>query len=221
MADIILLGAPGAGKGTQAELLTEWLPYPQVSSGDLFRANISEGTELGQRAQRYMNRGELVPDDITIGMVAERIQEPDCAEGVIFDGFPRTLAQAKALDELLADMGRQVDLVLYIVVGGEVLLGRLAGRWTCKSCGAIYHKIFYPEKVAGICDVCGEALYQRADDTPETHRRRIDVYMEQTEPVVAYYQEQGVLVEIDGDRPVEDVQQSLKTHILDVAGVSE
>ncbi len=210
MVDIILLGGPGAGKGTQGELLQQWLPLPRVSSGDLFRANLSKETELGQRAKSYMERGELVPDEITIGMVAERISQPDCSEGVIFDGFPRTINQAIALDQLLADMGRQVDLVLNIDVSEDVLLERLAGRWTCSDCGEIYHRVFSPEKEEGICDNCGGELYQRQDDNRETQLRRIQVYEEQTEPLIDYYEDKSVLVNIDGEQPVQDVAEEVR-----------
>jgi adenylate kinase len=213
MVDIILLGGPGAGKGTQGELMARWLPLPRVSSGDLFRANLSQETELGKRAKVYMERGELVPDEITIGMVADRIAQPDCAQGVVFDGFPRTVAQAEALDGLLAEMGRQVDLVLNIEVSEEVLLERLAGRWTCSNCGEIYHRLFNPEKVQGICDKCGGTLFQREDDNPETQSRRIHVYQEQTAPLQAYYRERGVLVDIDGEQTPEAVGAAIKAAV--------
>lgn len=213
MVDIILLGGPGAGKGTQGELMAQWLPLPRVSSGDLFRANLSQETELGKQAKVYMDRGELVPDEITIGMVADRIAQPDCAQGVVFDGFPRTVAQAEALDKLLAEMGRQVDLVLNIEVSEDVLLARLAGRWTCANCGEIYHRLFNPEKVQGICDKCGGPLFQREDDNPETQSRRIRVYQEQTAPLQAYYRERGVLVDIDGEQTPEEVAAAIKAAV--------
>jgi len=212
MVDMILLGAPGAGKGTQAELLADWLnpAPPRVSSGDLFRANLGQDTPLGQRAKTFMDRGELVPDDITIGMVSERIHEDDCAKGVVFDGFPRTVPQAEALGALLAEMGRHIDLVLYIRVAPDVLLKRLAGRWTCKDCGRVYHRLFSPEQVEGVCDACGGTLYQRADDTPETQKRRIDVFLEQTAPLEAYYRERGLLVEVDGEQDIDAVQGGIR-----------
>jgi adenylate kinase len=210
MVDIILLGGPGAGKGTQGELMAEWLPLPRVSSGDLFRANLSQETELGKQAKVYMDRGELVPDEVTIGMVADRIAEPDCADGVVFDGFPRTVAQAEALDDLLADMGRQVDTVLNIEVSEDVLLERLAGRWTCSQCGEIYHRLFSPEKVEGICDKCGGSLYQREDDNRETQLRRIRVYQEQTAPLQDYYRARGVLVDIDGEQSPDAVGAEIR-----------
>jgi adenylate kinase len=213
MVDIILLGAPGAGKGTQAELVQRWLPLPQVSSGDLFRSNLSQGTELGLKARSYMDRGELVPDDVTIGMVADRLAQADCADGVILDGFPRTVAQAEALNGILADMGRQVDVVVDIDVSKETLLKRLGGRWTCRGCGRVYHELFSPEKVKGVCDACGGELYQRADDTPETQARRIQVYLEQTAPLKAYYQGKGLLAEVAGEQDIEQVQEEIKQAI--------
>jgi adenylate kinase len=217
MVDIILLGAPGAGKGTQAELLREWLPIPQVSSGDLFRANIGAGTALGLKAKGFMDRGELVPDDVTVGMVADRIAQADCAAGVIFDGFPRTVAQAEALGEILAGIGRRIDIVAYVTVAQDVLLERLGGRWTCRQCGKVYHALYSPEKVKGICDACGGGIYQRADDTPETQRRRIQVYVESTAPLVSYYRAKGLLVEIDGKQAIERVQQQLRQAVEKVA----
>jgi adenylate kinase len=207
--DIMLLGAPGAGKGTQAERLVEWLSLPTVSSGELFREAIEAGTPLGRRAKEYIDRGELVPDQVTIDMIAERLSRPDCADGVILDGFPRTVAQARALEELLERMGRRLDVVAYIEVSPETLLRRLAGRWTCSQCGAIYHEVFNPEAVSGVCDNCGGALMQREDDTPEVQRRRIEVYMERTAPLIAYYREKGILSEVDGEQGVDAVQRDL------------
>jgi len=211
--DIVLLGAPGAGKGTQAELLAEWLSLPTVSSGVLFREAMDAGTPLGRRAKEFIDRGELVPDEVTVDMIAERLSRPDCANGVILDGFPRTVAQARALEDLLGRMGRQVDVVAYIEVPTEVLLQRLSGRWTCSQCGAIYHETFNPEAVEGVCDSCGGKLVQREDDTPEVQRRRIEVYNERTAPLIAYYREQGILSEVDGDQGVEAVQHDLRAVI--------
>jgi adenylate kinase len=218
MVDIILLGGPGAGKGTQGELMQSWLPLPRVSSGDLFRENLSKQTELGRQAKTYMDRGELVPDEITIGMVASRIQQDDCREGVVFDGFPRTVPQAEALDRLLASMGRQVDLVLNIAVPEDVLLERLAGRWTCSRCGEIYHRLFSPEKIEGICDKCGGPLFQRDDDNLATQQRRIKVYLDQTAPLDAYYRERGVLVDIDGEVSPAMVGSQIKQAVQAVTG---
>jgi adenylate kinase len=212
--DIVLLGAPGAGKGTQAELLADWLSLPTVSSGELFREAIEAGTPLGRRAKEYIDRGELVPDRVTVDMVAERLSRPDCAEGVILDGFPRTVAQAQALDDLLERMGRQVDVVAYIEASSQVLLQRLAGRWTCSQCGAVYHEVFNPEAVRGVCDNCGGKLVQREDDTPEVQRRRIEVYAERTAPLIAYYREKGILCEVDGQQEVDSVQRDLQAVIV-------
>lgn len=211
--DLVLLGAPGAGKGTQAEMLREWLPLPCVSTGDLFRAALDARTELGLEAKAYMDRGELVPDEVTIAMVEERLNQPDCTEGVILDGFPRTVAQAGALDRILAAMDRQVDIVPYVVVSTETLLKRLGGRWTCADCAATYHEEYSPEKVKGMCDQCGGRLYQREDDTPEVQLRRIEVYADQTASLVEYYREKGVLVELDGDQDAGSVQCSLRRAI--------
>jgi adenylate kinase len=213
MVDLVLFGAPGAGKGTQAELMNEWLPVPRVSSGDLFRYNLSNSTELGRLAKTYMDRGALVPDDVTIAMVAERLRRADCDNGVILDGFPRTVAQAEALDRLLAEMGRRVNAVLFIQVSRESLLKRLAGRWTCPACGAVYHEVFNPERAKGFCDIDGARLFQRQDDTPETQARRIDVYQEQTAPLEAYYRAKGILVDIDGEQDIAAVQAQIKTAV--------
>jgi adenylate kinase len=206
---LVLLGGPGAGKGTQAERLSATLGIPQISTGDLFRENLKQETELGLLAKGYMERGELVPDQVTVGMVRERLSRPDCAQGAILDGFPRTVAQAEALEQLLADMGTSLSAVPYIKVPEDVLLARLAGRWTCRNCGAMYHELFSPPEKAGVCDKCGGELYQRPDDTPETQRHRIEVYFEQTAPLIDYYREKGLLVEIDGEPGIDRVQAGL------------
>lgn len=211
---LVLLGAPGAGKGTQANFLAKELGIAHVASGDLFREALANQTELGRLAKKYMDRGELVPDDVTIAMVMERLAKPDCAAGAVLDGFPRTIAQAKALEAALAEQGHRIDLVPYIKVSEETLLARLAGRWTCRKCGAIYHQMFNPPKVVGVCDKCGGELFQRADDTPETQRRRIRVYFEQTTPLIEFFRQRGVLVEIDGEQSVEEVH----TALLDAIG---
>jgi adenylate kinase len=208
--DIVLLGAPGSGKGTQAEQLLSWLPLPHVSSGDLFRGAMESETELGNLVKGYVERGELVPDEITIRVVAERITRPDCAQGVILDGFPRTLAQARALDALLEQMQRRIDVVLNIAVDKQVVLERLSGRWICGECGRSYHRQNNPEQVQGTCDLCGGELEQREDDRPETQRRRINVYEEQTAPLIRYYRERGVLVDIDGEQGVDAVAQDIR-----------
>ncbi len=205
----VLLGGPGAGKGTQAERLARNLDIPQVSTGDLFRENLKKETDLGLLAKQYMERGELVPDEVTVGMVRERLSRPDAGSGAILDGFPRTIAQAEALAELLEDLGAELGDVFYIKVPDDVLLKRLSGRWTCRSCGAMYHEIFQPPQEAGVCDKCGGELYQRPDDTPETQRHRIEVYFEQTAPLIDYYREKGLLVEVDGRQGIEEIQAAL------------
>lgn len=210
---LVLLGGPGAGKGTQAERLAEALGIPQVSTGDLFRDNLENQTELGLLAKGYMERGELVPDEVTVGMVRERLSRPDAAKGVILDGFPRTIAQAEALEALLADLGSELAVVPYIKVPEDVLLARLAGRWTCRRCGAMYHQIFSPPDVEGVCDKCGGELYQRPDDTPETQKHRITVYFEQTAPLIDYYQDKGLLVEVDGRPGIAEIQAELQNII--------
>ena len=214
---IVLLGPPGAGKGTQARRLSERLGLAHVSTGDLFRKHLKEQTRLGQLAQSYMNKGELVPDSVTIAMVQERLQAPDTVKGVIFDGFPRTVAQAEALDDLLAQLGGRVNLAVLIQVPEEVLVERLSGRRTCRAQGHIFHVKYNPPKVPGKCDFDGSELYQREDDKPETVRRRIQVYWEQTGPVVDYYRTRGLLVEIDGDQDMDAVTETL----LDVVAARE
>jgi adenylate kinase len=206
---IVLLGPPGVGKGTQAEILSERTGLIHISSGDLFRENLKNQTELGVLAQTYMNRGELVPDDITIAMIRERFSRPDCARGALLDGFPRTPVQAEALDRLLADFDGRVDLVPYITAPESALIERLSGRWTCRSQAHIYNEHSNPPRRAGICDIDGSELFQRDDDKPETVKRRIQVYLEQTAPLVAYYREQGKLVEVNGAQPIEQVAEVL------------
>lgn len=218
MMFVVLMGGPGAGKGTQAKLLAKALGLPQVATGDLFRENLKNRTEpLDRLAQTYIEAGELVPDDITVAMVKERLSRPDAAEGVILDGFPRNLSQADALEKLLAEIGARVNIVPYIHVCPEQLLKRLAGRWTCRKCGHVYHTLFNPPKEPGICDLDGSELYQRKDDTEETQRHRIQVYFERTAPLLDYYRERGLLVEIDGERPIEQVQQALVEAVRSVS----
>jgi adenylate kinase len=212
---IILLGPPASGKGTQAAQLREALDLPHVASGDLFRENLKHETELGLQAKAYMDRGELVPDDITIAMVMDRLSQPDCADGAILDGFPRTMAQAEALDEALTAEGHKINAVLYIQVPEEVLVERVSGRRLCPVCGEAYHVRFNPPKQPGICDKDGGELYQRDDDKPETVRKRLQVYWEQTSPLIDYYRKQGSLVEIDGDQPIETVQEDLRAAVSD------
>jgi adenylate kinase len=206
---VVLMGGPGAGKGTQAKRLQTELGIPQVATGDLFREHLQQNTELGLMARQYMDAGELVPDEVTIEMVRHWLHGRDEDSGAIFDGFPRTRPQAEALDALLAEEGGQVDVVLYIHVDREVLLQRLAGRWTCPVCGRVYHSLFNPPSEPGICDVDGARLVQRDDDTEETQRRRIEVYFEQTAPVLDFYRGRGLLVEINGEQSIPEVTADL------------
>jgi adenylate kinase len=206
---IVLLGPPGAGKGTQAEVLAEKTSLPHISSGDIFRENLKKQTELGKQAQDYMNRGALVPDDLTIAMIRDRLSKPDAAQGAILDGFPRTPAQADALSKMLAEMDGEVKVVPYISVPAAQLIERLSGRWTCRAQGHVYHAVNNPPKVAGKCDVDGSELYQREDDKPETVANRINVYDQQTAPLIHYYQDHGLLAELDGTRPIDQVTEEL------------
>ena len=214
---ILLMGPPASGKGTQAVRLQDHLELPHVASGDLFRYNLKNETELGLRAKDYMERGDLVPDDITIAMVLDRLSRSDCAKGALLDGFPRTLAQAEALDRALAVKGHKIDLVLNIEVPQEELIARVTGRRLCRQCGASYHTRFSPPEESGVCDKCGGELYQRDDDTEAVARTRLEVYEDQTKPLINYYEAQGVLVDIDGDRSIDAVTESLlgaiETHL--------
>jgi adenylate kinase len=206
---IILLGPPGVGKGTQAELLAEEIGLAHVSSGDLFRENLKNQTELGKLAKSFMDKGELVPDDVTISMIRERLTRPDCVKGAILDGFPRTPVQAEALEKMLSEFKGQVDLVPYITADEDVLVERVSGRWTCRASGHIYHEKFSPPDQAGICDLDGSELYQRDDDKVETVKKRIGIYLVQTMPLVDYYRGRGKLVEVDGMQTVEEVNSIL------------
>lgn len=206
---IVLLGPPGVGKGTQAKIIAERMGLPHISSGDLFRENIKNGTALGQLAQSFINKGELVPDNVTIGMIRERLARPDCAGGALLDGFPRTTVQAEALDGLLAEFGGRVDYVPYITASQATLVERLSGRWTCRAEGHVFHEKHNPPRQPGVCDFDGSELYQREDDRAETVVRRIQVYFEQTAPLIAYYRQRGRLYEIDGAQPIEKVTADL------------
>ena len=199
------MGPPGAGKGTQAQFISAHLSIPQISTGDIFRANVSHGTPLGQQAKKYMDAGDLVPDEITVGMVRDRLAEDDAGKGFLLDGFPRNVPQARTLDDLLLQAGTPLDVVLELVVDDDEVVRRLSGRRTCRSCGHIWHVDFDPPTVEGVCDSCGGELFQRDDDKPETIRHRLDVYYEQTAPLVSYYAEEGILVGIDAMGPVDDV----------------
>jgi adenylate kinase len=207
--NLILLGAPGAGKGTQAVTISKKLGLVHVATGDLFRKEQESGTELGKIAKSYMEKGQLVPDEITVKMLSGRITAPDCTKGVILDGFPRTLEQAKALDKALAAQGNGIDRVLYIKVSNQELLRRLSGRWICRNCQAPYNIVEMSPKVAGKCDRCGGELYQRADDNEETARKRLDVYFSQTMPLIEYYTKTGKLVEVNGEQGIEAVSRDL------------
>jgi len=206
---LVLLGPPGAGKGTQAQIVARTLQLPHISSGDIFRENLKNKTELGVLAEGYMNRGELVPDDLTIAMIRDRLSRPDCKDGALLDGFPRTPAQAEALDAMLKDFHGQVNGVPYIKVDEAVLVERLTGRWTCVAQGHVFHEKHNPPAQPGICDHDGSALYQRDDDKPETVINRIRVYFEQTEPLIAYYRQQNLLLEVDGAQPIDKVSEQL------------
>ncbi|HSJ90034.1 MAG TPA: adenylate kinase [Anaerolineales bacterium] len=206
---IVLLGPPGVGKGTQAKILSKRSGLVHISSGDIFRENLKNETELGKLAQTYMSKGELVPDDVTIAMIQERLGRPDCKNGAILDGFPRTPAQAEALENMLHEFNGHVDLVPFITAEEDVLVDRLSARWTCRARGHIFNAKFNPEKERGKCDFDGSELYQRDDDKADTVKRRIDVYLEQTSPLISYYRDHGKLVEIDGMQPIEQVTEDL------------
>ncbi|MBE6022503.1 MAG: adenylate kinase [Cellulosilyticum sp.] len=208
---LILLGAPGAGKGTQAEMLTKLYDIPCISTGNIFREHISKNTELGQKAKAYMDEGKLVPDSLVIELVKSRITQDDCKNGMIFDGFPRTIPQAEALDVMLKELNIPIDFVINVEVADELIIERMAGRTVCPSCGASYHKVNKPAKISGKCDLCSADLIQRDDDKAETVKKRLDVYHEQTEPLIAYYREQGKLVDVDGVGAVEEVRDRVKT----------
>jgi adenylate kinase len=199
------MGGPGAGKGTQASPLVERFGFPHISTGDMFRAAIKNGTELGLKAKSFMDAGGLVPDEVTIGIVAERLALPDCADGFLLDGFPRTLAQGDALGQILDRLGMKLDGVINIEVAEEVLIPRLTGRRVCRKCGASYHMIFNPPQQEGVCGQCEGELYQRSDDTIETAKNRLNVYNQQTEPLISFYQEQGLLKRINGDQSIDQV----------------
>lgn len=211
---LLIMGPPGAGKGTQAEMLVKELKITHISTGDMFRNAIKEGTEMGLKAKEYMDKGELVPDEVVVGMVKDRLSKPDCAGGFLLDGFPRTLPQARALDETLKSMNIALDAVINIDVPREKLMARLTGRRTCRNCGASYHIMFNPPKVEGKCDKCGGELYQRDDDNEVAVSNRLDVYEAQTQPLIDYYKEKGILKNINGDQDIkkvlEDILNSLR-----------
>jgi len=213
---IVLLGPPGAGKGTQAQTISKVFGLPHISSGDLFRDNLKRETKLGMLAKGYIDRGELVPDDVTISMVHDRLEKKDCAKGALLDGFPRTPAQAQALAVMLQEMKGEVDAAPYIKVSDEILIERLSGRWTCRAEGHVYHEKYNPPKKPGICDLDGSELYQREDDKAETVKKRIKVYFQQTMPLIDYYLKAGKLIEIDGAQSIDHVGEELETKLRKV-----
>jgi adenylate kinase len=204
---LVLVGPPGAGKGTQAQFIAAQFAIPKISTGDIFRANVSDGTDLGVTAKKYMDAGDLVPDEVTSAMVRERLKEDDALDGFLLDGYPRTVPQAETLDEILDGLGAGLDVVLELVVDDEEVIRRLSGRRTCRNCGHIWHVDFDPPTREGICDHCGGRLFQRDDDKAGTVRHRLEVYAEQTSPLVAFYAEKGVLVGIDATGPVDNVTE--------------
>ncbi|GEN55164.1 MULTISPECIES: adenylate kinase [Halobacillus] len=215
--NLILMGLPGAGKGTQAEKIVEKYDIPHISTGDMFRLAIKEGTALGKEAKSYMDKGELVPDEVTIGIVRERLSKPDCQKGFLLDGFPRTIAQAEALENLLTDMEESLDYVLHIDVPKEQLIERLTGRRICPTCGATYHVVFNPPKEDGKCDHDGSELIQREDDQPDTVRKRLEVNVEQSQPLLDFYQEKGYLVSFEGDKDINEVFQDIDQKLGELA----
>ena len=206
---VVMLGAPGAGKGTQADILSKELNSPHIASGDLFRQALEKRTEVGLLARSYMDKGELVPDEITIRMILERMDQPDCASGCLFDGFPRTSQQAEALDQALKERGRAIDKAIYIEVSDEELVKRLSGRWLCRNCQTPYHVTNSPPRTPGRCDRCGGELYQRPDDSEETVKERIKVFLAQTVPVLDYYEKQGKLVKVNGNLGAQEVARGI------------
>lgn len=202
---IIMLGAPGAGKGTQAKMIAAKYNVPHISTGDIFRANIKNGTELGAKAKEFMDKGLLVPDELVVDLVIDRFKEEDCKDGYILDGFPRTIPQAEALDKALAAIGENVDYAINVEVPDENIIRRMSGRRACVGCGATYHVVYNPTKVENVCDACGAELILRDDDKPETVKKRLDVYHEQTQPLIEYYTKKGIIAEVDGTVDMNDV----------------
>ena len=208
---IIMLGAPGAGKGTQAKMIAEKYSIPHISTGDIFRANIKNGTELGMEAKKYMDQGLLVPDELTVKILLDRVAKDDCKKGYVLDGFPRTIPQAEVLDKALSELGDKIDYAINVEVPDENIIKRMGGRRACLSCGATYHIEHIPPKKEGICDVCGKELVLRDDDKPETVQKRLEVYHAQTQPLIDYYKEQNILKTVDGTQPMEEVFGAIAT----------
>lgn len=208
--NLVLMGLPGAGKGTQAERIVESYEIPHISTGDMFRAAIKEETALGLQAKSFMDKGELVPDEVTIGIVRERLGKNDCEKGFLLDGFPRTVAQADALEQILTDLDKKINYVINIDVNKDILMDRLTGRRICKQCGSTYHLVFNPPANAGVCDKCGGELYQRADDNEETVANRLEVNLKQTEPLLSFYREKGYLKNINGEQDINKVFEDVK-----------
>lgn len=206
---VVMLGAPGAGKGTQAKMIASKYNVPHISTGDIFRANIKEGTDLGKKAKSYMDQGLLVPDELVVDLVVDRLQQEDCSNGYVLDGFPRTIPQAEALDAALSKLGTKLDSALDIDVADEFIVNRMGGRRACITCGATYHVVNIPPKTEGICDTCGGELVLRDDDKPETVVKRLSVYHEQTQPLIDYYKNSGILVTLDGTQDMNDVFKSI------------
>lgn len=216
--NVIFMGPPGAGKGTQAEYIVSEFHIPHISTGDAFRLAMSQGTELGAKAKQYVDQGLLVPDEITIGIVKERLQQDDCRKGFLLDGFPRTISQAEALDEIMSAMDRRIDHVIYLKVDRELLMARLTGRRICKSCGAAYHVVFNPPKQENTCDKCGGPLYQRSDDTEEKVGTRLDEYTNKTAPLLTYYEKKGILRQVNGEQSIDDVKMQIFQGLRGQAG---
>ena len=206
---IIMLGAPGAGKGTQAQMIAEQYHIPHISTGDIFRANIKNGTELGKKAKEFMDKGQLVPDELTVQLLLDRVAQDDCKDGYVLDGFPRTIPQADVLDQELTKLGDKVDYAINVDVPDENIINRMSGRRACLGCGATYHITFNPPVKEGICDTCGQELVLRDDDKPETVKKRLDVYHQQTQPLIDYYKNAEVLAEVDGTQPMDAVFQGI------------
>ena len=206
---IIMLGAPGAGKGTQAKKIAAEYKIPHISTGDIFRANIKNNTELGQKAKAYMDKGELVPDELTLDLIMDRFKQPDCENGYVLDGFPRTIPQAESLTKALSERGEAVDYAVNVDVPDENIINRMSGRRACLNCGATYHIVYNPSKKEGICDTCGQQLVLRDDDKPETVKKRLSVYHDQTQPLIDYYKNEGILAEVDGTKDMEEVFQDI------------